>query len=316
MNSAICGVFYVLSMKKNIPTISLIIAFSILLWIFVSFEGDFSLSLKLPIRLIDIPENHSVSEISSNDVSISLKGKGWVLAQHTLGRDPKFNIPSPYESGVNEISTRNVLFANSWLSSALQLTEINPEKITIKIEETISKKVEIVPVISLNYKAGYGLVSPVTIEPDSVVVTGPKSIIDNINIVNTKTKMLSNIEDESSVILGLEGPQYVSMDVKDCKVSFDVQKIVDKVFEELEIDTKNIPSRYELIVSPNKLSIILRGGINLLSKLENKDINVFVNFEQAINDTNGAIEPNIVIPEFTSLIDIKPNRLDYIIKKY
>lgn len=303
-------------MKKNIPTISLIIAVSILLWIFVSFEGEFSLSLNLPIRIIDIPENHSVSEISSKDVSISLKGQGWVLAQHTLGRDPKFNVPSPDQSGASEISTRNVLYANSWLSSALQLTEINPEKITVKIEETISKKVEIVPVVSMNYKPGYGLVSPISIEPDSVLLTGPKSVVDNINIVNTKAKMLSDIEDEASVILGLEKPNFVNVDVTECKVSFDVQKIVDKVFEELVIETKNIPSRYELIVAPNKLSIILRGGINLLSKLENKDIKVFVNFEQAINDTNGAIEPNIVIPEFTSLIDIKPNRLDYIIKKY
>ena len=60
----------------------------------------------------------------------------------------------------------------------------------------------------------------------------------------------------------------------------------------------------------------MRGGISQLSKMKNNDLNVYVNFEQAINDTTGAIEPIIDIPEFTSLIDIKPNRLEYIIKKY
>ena len=104
--------------------------------------------------------------------------------------------------------------------------------------------------------------------------------------------------------------------VNECQVSFDVQKIVDKSFENLIIETRNIPSRYELIVAPTKLSLILRGGIGQLSKLKNDDLKVYVNFEQAITDTSGAIEPKIEIPEFTSIIDIKPSRLDYIIKKY
>ena len=303
-------------MKRKIITISLIVSFSVLLWVFVSFSGEFSITLNLPTQVIDIPENYSVSSMSSNDVSISLKGQGWQLAKHTMGRDPKFFIPSPTELGDQEISIRNMIYANSWLSTTLQLAEITPEKLNITIEKTESKMVEVVPVLSLGYKPGYGLVSPIKIEPDSVLITGPESIVSNLNMINTEGRIVSNLETESSMILGLKPPKFTNLIINECSVYFDIQKIVDKEFEELNIITKNIPSRYELILSPNKLSIILRGGISKLSKLKTEDIAVYVKFEQAINDTSGGIEPIIELPEFTSLIDIKPNRLEYIIKKY
>ena len=303
-------------MNRKIPTISLIVAFSVLLWLFVSFDGEFSISLNLPAQVINVPEGYSLRSISADDISISVKGQGWQLAQHTLGRDPKFFIPSPAEVGEKEIPLRNALAVNSWLATSLQLAEISPEKIKINIEPTKSKKIEIIPVISMGYKAGYGLVSPIDIQPDSVTITGPEKLIDDINIINTETKILSNLESESSLVLQVVNPKFTTASTKECTVSFDIQKIVDKTFEDIVISTRNIPSRYELIVAPTKISLILRGGISILSRLKNEDIKVYVKFDQAINDTSGAIEPIVEIPEFTSLIDVKPNRLDYIIKKY
>lgn len=303
-------------MKSKVFVISLIVSFSILLWVFVSFSGEYSIILNFPVEVSNIPENHSISLISANDVSLRLKGQGWQLVQHTLGRDPKFFIASPNQAGENEISVRNALELNSWLATSLQLTEINPEKIKIGLEKRKTKKVEIIPVVSLTFKPGYGLVSQVKIEPDSVEISGPESIIDEIEIINTKSKGLSNLESETSFSLQLEKRKFVEISDKECKIIVDVQKIVDKNFDDLLVQTKNIPSRYELMLAPQKISLTLRGGISQLSKMKNEDLNVFVNFEQAINDTVGSVEPVIEIPEFTSLIDIKPNRLEYIIKKY
>jgi YbbR domain-containing protein len=303
-------------MKSKVFVISLIVSFSILLWVFVSFSGEYSIILNIPVEVSNIPETHSISLISANDVSLRLKGQGWQLVQHTLGRDPKFLIASPNQTGENEISVRNALELNSWLATSLQLTEINPEKINIGLEKRKTKKVEIIPVVSLTFKPGYGLVSQVKIEPDSVEITGPESIIDEIEIINTKSKGLSNLESETSFSLQLEKRKFVEISDNECKIIVDVQKIVDKNFDDLFVQTKNIPSRYELMLAPQKISLTLRGGISQLSKMKNEDLNIFVNFEQAINDTVGSVEPVIEIPEFTSLIDIKPNRLEYIIKKY
>ncbi|MBK8945684.1 MAG: hypothetical protein IPM32_10510 [Ignavibacteriae bacterium] len=303
-------------MKRKIFTILFIVTFSVLLWVFVSFSGEFSITLNLPPQVIDVPENLAVSSISANEIVISLKGQGWQLAQHTLGRDPKFYIPSPVEIGETTLSSRNLIPANSWLSSTLQLAEISPEKFSVKIEKRITKKVEILPVLSLTFKPGYDLVSDAKIEPDSVEITGPESIINDFGIINTSAMKFSNLEKEANFRIPLQIPKYVELNIYECKVGLDIQKIVDKSFENIPVETKNIPDKYELNLSPENVTIVIRGGINLLSKLKSDEISAYVRFQQALNDTTGSIEPVIEIPKFTSIIDIKPKRLDYIIKKY
>lgn len=308
--------FYIYFMKRKIITISLIFTFSVLLWIFISFSGEFLININLPIEIIDIPSDLAISSISEQNVNLSLKGNGWILAQHTFGRDPKFNISSPKKIGKEAVSTKNSVNLNNWLSSTLQIMEITPDKVLINIEKLQTKRVEIVPLISLSFKPGYGLVSNLILDPDSVDISGPKSIIDNINFINTKDEYLTKLDSYQTINLELIHPNFTIISAKKCSVSFEVQKIVDKTFENLTVETINMPSGYEVLLSPNKVNIILRGGINLLSKMKKEDIKVYIKFQQAVNDTVGALEPTIELPEFTSLVDLKPSSLEYIIQKY
>ena len=41
-----------------------------------------------------------------------------------------------------------------------------------------------------------------------------------------------------------------------------------------------------------------------------------INYKDAVADTLGGIIPEIIVPTHTKLIDIKPNKLEYIIKQF
>jgi YbbR domain-containing protein len=303
-------------MKRKIITISFVIAFSILLWAFVTFSGAFSITMNLPVRVINVPENLAISLVSTNEVTVNIKGQGWLLAKQTFGRSPKFYIPSPKKKGLHSVSTIKVLNANQWLSSNLQLDKITPEKIDIKLEKKITKKIKVVPILDLEYSSGYDLVSQIIVQPDSINVTGPKSLLNKVNFIQTIKGKFTDLEKHTTVKLKLEKIPFLSYDKNECNVSFDVQKIVDKTFENIKIGITGVPSRYDVILSPNRITVVLRGGINLLSKLDNEDITSYVKFIQVINDTTGAVEPIINIPNYTSIIDKRPQKIEYIIKKY
>ena len=303
-------------MKRKIITISFVVAFSILLWTFVTFSGTFSTTMNLPVKVINIPEKYAVSFVSTNEVTVNIKGQGWVLAKQTFGRTPKFFIPCPKKIGLHSVSTIKVLNANQWLSSNLQFDKITPEKIDIKLEKKVTRKIKVVPDIRLEYSPGYSLVSQIIVQPDSISVTGPKSLLNKISFIKTKKEEFTNLEKHTSVEIELQKLPYLTYNQNKCIVSFDVQKIVDKTFENIKIGITGVPSRYDVILSPNKLTVTLRGGINLLSKMNNKDITSYVRFAQVINDTSGAVEPVIDIPHYTSIIDKIPQKIEYIIKKY
>ena len=303
-------------MKKKLIPIVLIVLFSIMLWVYVSFSGDYSITLKLPVEIENIPSGYALSSISTNSVSISIKGQGWQLAQNTLGRNPKFKVLCKGKKKKQKISVRNEFVNNPWLSSTLQIVEASPQNIELTIEQIKTKKVEVIPIVSYEFKPGYGLVSRIKVEPDSVVVIGPESKVEKIEFVQTKLEIFEKLDHSISEVIPLVKSKYLNYNIDRCKISFEVEKIVDKSIDNVPVETKGVPPSQQLVLTPNNIRVVLRGGINRLSKLSAKDIKAYVKFKDALKDTLGAIIPKIKIPDQTKLIDVKPMRLDYIIKKY
>ena len=99
-------------------------------------------------------------------------------------------------------------------------------------------------------------------------------------------------------------------------LSFDVQKIVDKSFEDISVEVKGVPPSRELLLFPSKITVTLRGGIKMLGTLKAEKIHAYVNFKNAFKDTLGVIEPTIEIPEYTKISNVEPKTLEYIIKQY
>jgi hypothetical protein len=99
-------------------------------------------------------------------------------------------------------------------------------------------------------------------------------------------------------------------------VSIDVQRIVEKSFDNLLVHIVDIPKDRNVVLLPNRVYISLRGGIEVLGKIDTAQFNAYVNYREVVMDTVGSIIPHIDIPENTSLIFIKPEHLRYIIKKF
>jgi len=303
-------------MKKKILPVILITLFSIILWGSVSLSEEYFATIEMPLLITDIPEGSALAEITRDKVAISVKGVGWQLAGMSLGPDLEFKVSSKGKNGSQKIYLESAAGQNSWLSSSIQLMEVKPDELEFKVEKLANKKVQVIPNIKLNYRPGYGLVSPINVFPDSVMITGPTSIVNEIQNINTAISSMDDINKSVSKDVALEHIENVSYENPVVKVEFEVQKIVDKVFENVPIIVKNVPQFRELKLFPEKARITLRGGINLLGKMKAEDLKPYVTFKQALSDTLGAITPTFAPPEYTILIDIKPNKLEYIIKKF
>ena len=303
-------------MKSKVITIIFITFFSVVLWVFVSFSGDFFTTLKFPVRISGIDENKSLSGQSAQEVEINLKGQGWQLAQLTFGLSPDFIVNAKNTFGNQTISLKDEIETNSWLSTNLQVLDIEPEKINFNVEIITRKKVKIEPNVDLQFKPDFGLVSDIILSPDSVIITGPESVVSKIEKVLTAKKNFSGTDRNVIESIPLQKIDFVEMSFEQTAIKFNVQKIVDKTFENVIVEIRGVPSSRQLLLFPVKINVVLRGGINLLGKLSNSDIVAYVYFNQALSDTLGAIEPSIEIPSFISIIDKKPGKLEYIIKQF
>ncbi len=300
----------------KILKISLIVIFSTILWGFVSLSRDYFSTFEIPLKIRNIPTGYAVGFISDEKVSITVKGQGWMLAPFSFGQKNEYSIFVDNKKGILKINVRKFLEKNIWIPSNVQVVQINPEVIDIQIEKIITKEVKIIPNIEFSFDNGYGLTSQVKIKPEMVKLTGPRSFLKKIDTISTKYYKFDNLDDSYYGSIELKKIPKILLEHKFVNIKFDIQKIVENTYSSIPVIVKNVPPKQELVLSPNTVEIVLRGGIKLLSELDPKNITIQVDFSQAINDTLGKIKPQIIVPKNFELLGSNPEYLNYTIKQY
>ena len=78
----------------------------------------------------------------------------------------------------------------------------------------------------------------------------------------------------------------------------------------------DIPQGKEVVLLPNKIALNIRGGIEILGKLNENQFRAYLTYQELIQDTTGSVAPEIDLPENVSLQYLKPERLRYIIRSF
>ena len=173
-------------MKKKIIPLSFIILFSVVLWGSVSLSSDYIATITVPLKLIDLPSNYTTGYVSSKEVYLRVKSKGWELAKILLGGEYEFNVSVHRKIGNRKIDLRNEIENNSWLTSTVQVIEIVPSQVECEVDKIISKTVAVVGNINIIYEQGFGSAADIKLSPTQIKIYGPASILGSIDTIRTE----------------------------------------------------------------------------------------------------------------------------------
>ncbi|MGA7838247.1 MAG: hypothetical protein WB996_09785 [Ignavibacteriaceae bacterium] len=303
-------------MKKNLHIIIISFLFSVILWASISLSNDYYATFQVPLKLVDFQQGLTSGSKLPEKVSIKVKGKGWKLVTAKLGSESEYVVTANGDTGKRYINLSNYLSENQWLSSDVEVIDISPDTLTFNIEKITSKKLKIEPDVEVSFRDGYGFATPVTVQPDSVVVHGPVSELKNMNTVPTVPIKLENLSDKLDMKINLDKKNGMSFSENSVLVTLNVQRIVDKVIEDVPVNILDVPADREVVLLPNKINIGIHGGIDILGKLTGDDFRAYVNYRDVVLDTLGGIIPKLESPGNVSVQYIKPDQLRYIIKKF
>ncbi|MGA7720690.1 MAG: hypothetical protein WCA84_05880 [Ignavibacteriaceae bacterium] len=303
-------------MKKNLHIILISFLFSIILWVSISLSNEYYTTIEVPVKIIDFPSGYSSGSSIPEKITIKVRGKGWKLIALNISTLKDYIVPVGQMTGKRIINLYNFLAENPWLSSDLEVISVTPDTISFYIEKISVRKVPIIPNLDVKFRAGYGLASPIKIQPESTYVYGPVSFLSKLEFVTTESFGKDELDSRTVKKIALKSIQGMSYRDDAVIASLDVQRIVEKSFDSLIVHVIDIPKDRNVVLLPNRINISLRGGIEVLGKIDTSQFNAYINYREVVMDTVGSIIPHIDIPENISLIFIKPERLRYIIKKY
>lgn len=152
--------------------------------------------------------------------------------------------------------------------------KVKPETIKLDVEKKSKKFVQIKPSIVGEPEHGY-FVSDITVEPSYITMSGPESLLAEIEELKTDAididKMTSNLVVESECMalnkviqIDNEGPYEVTVKIE--------PKLMEKTFDNLRIQAISLPEGFELVSTLPTTGIILQG---IMPMLESFNLNAY-----------------------------------------
>ncbi|HCA43934.1 MAG TPA: hypothetical protein DEP28_11860 [Bacteroidetes bacterium] len=274
------------------------------------------MDLNIPVKVTS-GKNQITAGNLPDSLKVSVRGKGWDLLGVMFNKDIRYDLNLLNLRRDTRIYTMQGINERLNLPQSVTITSITPDSININFDNSLAKTVPVINNVEVNLKSFYQIVGSPEIIPDSVVISGPTSVISKIKAVSTEYKKFDNISENLSVTVKLIDTlgNNLNIDPSFVTINYTVELAADKEFNDIDVEIINVPQDREVLLVPPKMNISVRSGVEQLSKLNPIDIRAEIDFNDIENDTLGYVTPKIVLPPKFNVINQTPEKFQYIIKR-
>jgi YbbR domain-containing protein len=303
-------------LKKNFKLYLFTFGFAFILWLYLKFNVVYNVELSIPLN-VQVSNTQALSENLPENITIVASGKGWDLLNMMLARDKDFSLDVSNVKNDTKLSTRQMLSERLNIPSNVSVLSVEPETITISFEKVFKKYVKVTNNVSLQLSDGYEIIGDPEILPDSVLVSGASSIVSNLRSLPTEYKLIKDVNENVTLTVSLKDTlsNIIRIEPSMVTVIFKVDLLAEKDFKDLQIQVENIPEDKEVLLVPPSLSLSLRSGVNELASINPADIRIIVQYSDIERDSLGYVVPEVILPFEASIINMTPEKLQYIIKR-
>jgi YbbR domain-containing protein len=287
------------------------------LWFSVTMGNLYRAQIEVPLAVTSMPRDIALSRPLPATISVLVEASGWQLLFLNAGKPITFEIPGEaLRRGV--ILTNRVLAEMMKMPAGIQAIRAYPDTLFISIDRFTEKKVPLrVTAISMSFKDGFGLVRAIDVQPDSVVLKGAENVLDGITSWPLEARSYPDlampVAEEVPLLDSLRGVLRFSVDK--ATVYIPTEQLAEMLFEDVPIQIREKPEHGEVLLAQKSISILVRGGVNVLANLSADDFRVQVDFEDLVADTSGTFIPTIILPAGLHLLKIEPAEVRYTLRR-
>jgi len=292
------------------------IGIALFFWLLVKLSQNYSMSKEVVVN-IQTPVNKALATAPPKNVRVELTGSGWqLLGEHFAS--PR--IALSYDANdVDEISiSRGQLqqdIQKKLSSGALRIANISHDNIYILLEEKVHKKVPVTLSHRLAFAPEFQIKDPVILSPDSVLISGPGTLIDSIKSWPTDSLIASDLKNDIKMELALKQPPAgVLLETYKTKVFVEVETYTAK---SLFIPLTIINAPDSVRVFPDRIKLECTVGLSFYSAVDASGFVLEVDLGEA-SSAGGKNTTPIVLkraPDFVKNIRFTPKAVEFFIFK-
>jgi YbbR domain-containing protein len=310
-----------MGLARRIGIIVTALMVALILFTYVHLAGSFEVDLDIPLEVTS-PPGYALATDIPQKIHTKLRGPGWRLILMEFTNNTKFNIDlttrDPQTLQTKIFLTQNDFQHSPVLPSDVTLLKIEPDSLGVAISQEMTKRLPIDVRLDIQPAIGYTVVDEPLLAPVYVTVKGSNHILDSLRFFPTKVLHLKNVRESFTHQIELSDTLHEAITSRSANmisVRIEVQAVAEKEFKDIPIAVEALPPDREMMLIPGSLSLVLRGGVDALAKLDPGKIRASIMYDGSKLDSTDAVKPVIQLPKGIEFLSSEPSEVKFVIRK-
>ncbi len=300
------------------------LALSSFLWLLSSLEKHYTSRITVPVKYVDFPKDKQLSGSLPQNFDLLVDAYGYTLLSYNLHLDF-----SPIQINVSELVDNvldrgskekyTILTANhlgeieKQISSEIRILSIKPDTLIFNFSKIVTRKVKVQPNLKLGFGNQYSLGQEPVAIPDSVLVSGPKNMMDTLKSISTQYREFSKLAASVELEIPVRLTKGLTSETKEVHLTIPVEQNTEVDFE-VPIQVIHLPADVSLKTFPGKVKVACRIGLGKYKKLDYSAFRAFIDYEK-ISENSARLpvtlenHSNVVLS-----VNFSPNEVEYILE--
>ncbi len=278
----------------------------------------YTAAISLPVVIKTENATRTVKGEYPTRVEVKCEAEGWKILSLYLGQTEwAIDLSNEVQKDVLQIET--LAKATQYikpLPEGMKVLEVEPPILELELDEKITKRIPIRLAALPGVQPGYVIRPDIQLQPESLTITGARSVLEPISFWKTAVPSMRNVANEFQFELPLDDTLngIVTRSVSKVKVRGVAEQLAESEFSDVPVSLIKSKRPVYVTLIPNRVSLTLSGAVSELAKVRAESLSVIIDGEKLLSDTTGFVAPTVKYPKGLELRRTSPEKIQYILR--
>ncbi len=312
--------------SREFMTYLVFLLIAVIIWYLNALNKDYITDLKVKVKYTDLPEDKVLVNSPPDRLTLTVNAQGFTLLKYKLGfiwypvtleaNYQTLRKKKSSENGEYFITTQSVFDKIAGeLSSDVKLRNISPDTLKFILSETTQKTVSVKASISMQFEKEFLPKGKMQINPASITVTGPHSIVDTMQYAYTRPKTFKKLNDTLRTKLSLQPVDLLKYSVSEVGIVQAVERHTEAAVT-VPVEPINTPEGLTMKTFPGAITVNCMVPIIDFEKLQPYMFRAVADYVTVKDSEEKRVKITLTkSPDFVSDIRFHPKSVDFILEK-
>jgi len=290
---------------------------SLTFWTSTKLSNTYIVEESFSIIWINIP-NGIIPSSENQQMNVSISASGIeILIYRLINKSINISLSQAdfsREKGLVDLRGQEIFIQKQFFENT-KLNILNPLFLEFKFSRLEEKVFTVVPQIEINLRAGYLIDSSLKVTPDSILVRGPKSILDTLNSIQSESIIADDLYENFRKKVSLRSIPEIQLSESKVTVEVAVSRYTEKEFL-LNVEVINLPLGTRVKLFPPKAKVRVTLPLSVLRTIKTSDFNLVVDYNNIFKDAEKKLDLIMIRrPSSVKKVILEPKKVNYLIRK-